>query len=88
MAVVWVPPLLQHLTGGAERVTAPGATLRQVISSLEAMYPGLRERLLDEAGRIQPGTAVVIDGESSHLGLLEPVKEESEIHFIPAISGG
>lgn len=88
MAVVWVPPLLQNLTGGAEKVTAPGATLRQVINSLDASYPGFKEGLLDQAGRIRPGVAVVIDGETGHLGLLEPVKEASEIHFIPAISGG
>ena len=88
MAEVWVPPLLQRMTGGVERVTVSGATLRQVINSLDAIYPGLKESLLDGEGRIQPSIAVAIDGEMTHLGLIEPVREDSEVHFIPAISGG
>jgi len=34
------------------------------------------------------GIAVVVDGEVSQLGLLERVREDSEIHFLPAIGGG
>ena len=88
MPVVWVPSLLQGLTGGADKVTVSGTTLRQVINSLDTLYPGLKERLLDEEGHIQPTIAVAIDGETSHMGLIEPVREESEIHFIAAIGGG
>ena len=89
MAVVWIPPLLQRHTGGIDKVTVPGATLRQVINSLDALYPGIKDSFLEkDGGRIQPGLAVAIDGETNHLGLIETVKEDSEIHFIPAISGG
>jgi molybdopterin converting factor small subunit len=35
-----------------------------------------------------PSIAVVVDGETSILGLLEPVSEGSEVHFLPAIGGG
>ena len=35
-----------------------------------------------------PGMAVVVDGETSQLGLLEHVREDSEIHFLPALGGG
>ena len=35
-----------------------------------------------------PAFAVVIDGETGPLGLLERVNEDSEVHFIPAIGGG
>jgi molybdopterin converting factor small subunit len=87
MAVVWIPPLLQSLTGGADKVTVSGKTLRQVLNRLDTLYPGIKDALLEE-DRILPGIAVVVDGEASHLGLIEPVGEESEIHFIPAISGG
>lgn len=89
MATVWIPSLLRDCTGGAEQVAAAGRTLRQVINSLEAAYPGLRERLVDP-GRdaIHPAFAVAIDGSTSHLGLLQPVEEDSEIVFVPAVSGG
>ena len=88
MAVVWIPSLLQGLTGGAGTVTVPGATLRQVIENLDARYPGLKERLLDEQGRLRMEIVAAIDGATSHLGLIEPVGEDTEIQFIPAISGG
>ena len=88
MAIVFVPSLMRDLTGGADKVTVEGATLRQVINALEAAHPGMKERLMDAEGRIQEGLAVAIDGETTHLGLIEPVKETSEIHFIPAIGGG
>ena len=88
MAIVFIPSLMRDLTGGADKVTVEGATLRQVINALEAAHPGMKERLMDAEGRIQEGLAVAIDGETTHLGLIEPVKEMSEIHFIPAIGGG
>lgn len=88
MAVVWIPPLLQELTGGAERVTVSGTTLRRVIQGLERLHPGLKGKLVDVSGRIHPNIAVAIDGETTHLGLIEPVGEDAEIHFIPAIGGG
>ncbi len=88
MAIVFIPSLMRDLTGGVDKVTVEGATLRQVINALEAAHPGMKERLMDAEGRIQEGLAVAIDGETTHLGLIEPVKETSEIHFIPAIGGG
>ena len=87
MAVVWVPALLRDLTGGQARVEAPGATVRQVIASLEAAYPGFRGRLC-EGDDINPHFAVVVDGQVSRLRMLEPVREDSEVHFVPAIHGG
>ena len=88
MAVVWVPSLLQGFTGGASTVTVPGATLREVIDNIEPRYPGLKDRLLDDEGHLRPEIAAAIDGETEHYGMLEPVRENSEIHFIPAIGGG
>ncbi len=88
MPVVWIPSLLQGLTGGTATVTVPGRTLRQVIDNLDACYPGLKERLLDDEGRLQPEIVAAIDAETTHLGLIQPVEEDSEIQFIPAVSGG
>lgn len=88
MATVWVPSLLQSLTGGASTLTVPGATLRAVIDNLGERFPELKDRLLDDEGHLRPEIAAAIDGETEHYGMLEPVRENSEIHFIPAIGGG
>jgi molybdopterin synthase sulfur carrier subunit len=87
MPVVWIPALLRDLTGGQERVTVPGETVRQVIEHLEVRFPGIQDRLL-EGDRLRPGLAVVVDGEVSRERLRHRLTETSEVHFVPAISGG
>ena len=50
-------------------------------------YKGLR-RFNGIGIDLLPGIAVIIDGETSQLGLLERVEENSEVHFLPALGGG
>lgn len=88
MPVVWIPSLVQRATGAPEQVRVPAGTVRQIIERLEELHPGIRGELLDQEGQIQPGIAVAIDGETNHLGLIQRVTEEAEVHFIPAIGGG
>lgn len=89
MAEVWLPPRLQTLTGGQQTVRIAGKTVRQVIDNLEHTFPGLKAHLYDdEEDLLMPGMAVIVDGETSQLGLLEQVQEDSEIHFLPALGGG
>ena len=87
MALVFIPSLMQELSNGKERVVVEGNTVRQIIENLEESYPGFRERLIDQ-NRVKPNIAVAIDGEITPLGLIGKVSEASEVHFLPAISGG
>lgn len=89
MPTIWIPSLMRKLTGGTEQVQVEGRTMRQVIANLDALYPGIKARVCDEdAERIRPDIAVMVDGRTAQRGLLEPVDEHSEIYFLPAISGG
>ena len=87
MPLVVIPALLRDLTQGTTRAQVPGATVREVIDHLEVLYPGVRERLCD-AGRLRPTLSVIVDGGVSPLRLRQRLQENSEIHFLPAISGG
>jgi sulfur-carrier protein len=87
MAQVWIPALMRDLTGGKAQVTVPGETVLQLIANLDAVYPGVAARLLEE-GRLRPQMAVVVDGQVSNQRLRHKLTESSEVHFIPAISGG
>lgn len=87
MPVVWIPSLLQSATNGLEKIELPGETLRQVVENLEERFPGIQERLC-EGERLRPSIAAVVDGVVSRHGLRQKLKKESEIHFLPAISGG
>ncbi len=88
MATVFIPSLLEGLTGGARTVEVSGRNLRQVINALDERFPGMKDRLLDEDGALIPEIMAAIDGETNHLGLLQPVTDATEIQFVPAIGGG
>jgi molybdopterin synthase sulfur carrier subunit len=87
MAEVWIPSLWRDLTDGKAHVSVPGETVRQVVENLEARYPGIEARLCEE-GRLRPNISVVVDGRASTKKLRQALGNSSEVHFIPAISGG
>ena len=87
MATVYIPTMLLPLTGGLKQVDLEGRNVRQIIDGLDELYPGIKERLVED-GQLRPNLAVAIDGDVARMGLLERVQEASEIHFVPAIGGG
>ncbi|MCA9031612.1 MAG: MoaD/ThiS family protein, partial [Planctomycetaceae bacterium] len=87
MPTAWIPSLLRELTGGQESVAVAGTTVAEVIADLDRQFPGIKQRLC-EGDALRPGIAVAIDTQLANLGLLQHVPETSEVHFLPAISGG
>ncbi len=87
MATIFIPSMLQSLTGGAKQVDCDARNIRQVIERLEELYPGIKDRLV-ENGELRPNLAIAIDGDVAIMGMLEKVGENSEVHFVPAIGGG
>ena len=87
MPILFIPSLLRDLTDGQEKVIVPGTTVEQALDALDARYPGVKERLV-ENHRLRPGISVFIDGEQTRLRLRHPLTETSEVHFLPAIGGG
>jgi molybdopterin synthase sulfur carrier subunit len=79
--------MLQKLTDGVKQVDLEARNIRQVIEQLEGLYPGMKDRLVED-GEIRPNLAVAIDGDVAIMGLLQKVGENSEVHFVPAIGGG
>jgi sulfur-carrier protein len=87
MPTVVIPALLRKFTGGQERVDVPGKSIRELVRQLGDQFPGIDQQLLQD-GDIRPSIAVSIDGEIATGGVLDPVNEDSEVHFIPALGGG
>lgn len=87
MPTVVIPALLRKFTGGAERVQVPGRSIGELVRHLGERFPGIENQLLAN-GDIRPSIAVSIDGEIATGGVLDPVGENSEVHFVPALSGG
>ena len=67
----------------------PGA-LRDVIAHLDAAYPGLGGRILDEAGNLRRFVNVYVGDEDVRFarGLDTPVPAGSRVSVIPAVAGG
>jgi molybdopterin synthase sulfur carrier subunit len=87
MPNVWIPALMRDLTGGEEMVRISGQTVQQVIENLEKRFPGIQDRLCDQDG-LRPNINVIVDGEVSHRRLRQALSENSEVHFLPVMSGG
>ena len=87
MANVFIPPLLQKLTHGQTQVEIEGETVREIIANLETRFVGFKDRICED-DRIKPMLAVAVDGEFSSEGLRTKVRPDSEVHFLPALSGG
>jgi molybdopterin converting factor small subunit len=87
LATVYIPTLLQPLTGNRAAVEVEGGTVGEVIDHLEQLWPGMRDRLVEQ-GRLRPNISVAVDGEITPMGLLETVAPGSEVHFVAAIKGG
>jgi sulfur-carrier protein len=68
----------------------PGTTLRAVLDAYFRENEKARGYVLDEQGRIRPHMVVFIDGElnDDRERLTDPVKPDSVIDVIQALSGG
>ncbi len=87
MAQVFIPFNLRRHTDGVTEVAIPGRTLGQVIDNLEERFPGIKESLVED-GRLKPGVSAVCGHAATRRGLMQTLEEDTEVHFVPAISGG
>ena len=78
---VLIPPALLTRTGQQRQVRATGRTVREVIASLDARFPGLGDF-------VDRKMAFAIDGEIHQDAWFSPVGADSEIYLIPKIGGG
>jgi molybdopterin synthase sulfur carrier subunit len=87
---VRIPTILRTYTGGASEVTAEGGTLAEVLDSLENEHPGIRSRVLDDAGKLRRFVNVYVGEEDVRFasGLETPTPEGTQVSVIPAVAGG
>jgi len=86
MPTVWIPSLMQKLTGGNGQVEVEGKTVRQIIEELDTMYPGFKDRLCED-DRLKPGMAVAVDGEVNSEGVRRKVPKNSVVILVEGILG-
>ena len=87
---VRIPTPLQKLTKDKDVVECDAANVKDLIESLSKAYPGLKERLCDESGKIRRFLNIYVNDEDIRfLKMAEtPLKDGDEVSIIPAIAGG
>jgi molybdopterin synthase sulfur carrier subunit len=90
MPTVRIPTPLRKLTNGKEEVQAQGANVGALITDLERQFPGLKERICDEAGQVRRFVNIFQNDEDIRFlqNLDTPLKDSDEISIVPAIAGG
>jgi len=87
---VRIPTILRTFTGGSAEVPADPGTLRQVLAGLDATYPGLAGRIMDDTGNLRRFVNVYVGEEDVRFaqGLETPVPAGAHVSVIPAVAGG
>ena len=81
-----LPAALQSYTGQT-RLEAGGATLHEMFDGLDARFPGLRFRIVDEHGRLRPNLRIFVNGlDVRDLG--HALQPDDFVAVVLALSGG
>ena len=83
---VLIPSALRSYTERAE-TEAQGATVGAVLGDLDARYPGIRFRVVDEQDRIRRHIRIFVNGTQA-AALSHPVAPTDEVIIVQALSGG
>ena len=87
---VRIPTPLRKLTHDEEIVQVTAATVGAAIAELQNRYPGIKERLTDDAGSVRRFVNVYVNEEDIRFLQNQDtsLKDGDEISIIPAIAGG
>jgi molybdopterin converting factor small subunit len=88
-----IPGPLREFTGNQRAVEVEvktGANLLEALQVLFTAYPGLRYRVVTEAGEVRPHVHIYVANENVRYtgGLATAIPAGAEISILPAISGG
>ena len=91
MAVpITIPTPLRGFAGGQKTVSVEGGTVGEALSALTAQYPGLRQHLFAEDGKLRSFVNVYVNDEDMrYLKYVEtPVSAADRLAIVPSVAGG
>ena len=89
-AIVRVPAPLQRLTQSQTEIEVSGTNVREMIEDLEKRFPGIKDRICEETGKIRRFINIYVNEEDVRFLQQEetPIRDGDEVSIIPAIAGG
>jgi sulfur-carrier protein len=87
---VLIPTPLRRFTDGQAKVIVAGTTVSEALDALNARYPGIGDRLLDDEGQIRRFVNVFVNGKNVRDadGGQTALAPGDELGIIPAMAGG
>jgi molybdopterin synthase sulfur carrier subunit len=87
---VRIPTPLRSITKGNAEVRAEGDSVDRLMDDLARQFPGLRERLVDEAGELRRFINIYVNEEDIRFldGKQTVLKDGDQVSIVPAIAGG
>jgi molybdopterin converting factor small subunit len=78
------------LTDGIEEISVSSSTVAEVIDDLDARFPGVGDRLLDESGTLRRFINIYVDEEDVRFlnGPETAVGDDARVSIIPSVAGG
>ena len=71
----------------ADEVEAVGVTLGELLNDLDARFPGIRFRMIDEQDQVRRHMRIFINGEAV-FDLACAIRSTDEVYIVQALSGG
>jgi molybdopterin synthase sulfur carrier subunit len=81
---------LRKLTNEIDVVNSDATTLREAVEKLEADFPGIKERIVDDAGEIRRFVNIYVNGDDVRFldNLNTALKPGDDVSIVPAVAGG
>ena len=84
---VLIPTHLHAYTKQRREVEARGATLAEMFADLDARFPGVKFRVINEQDQLRPHIRLFVNREETR-SLRHRLEAGDEVMIVPALSGG
>lgn len=87
--LVRIPPALRIFTDGKDEVRMEANDVESLLVGLDEAFPGIRDRIVDETGRLRPYVNVFVNDD-----LRRDVPRDialrggDVVHILPSVAGG
>ena len=87
---VMIPSPLQKLTKDQAEIEAEGGSIKELIENIEKNFPGIKERICDDSGKVRKFINIYVNEEDIRFLKQDEtsLKDGDEVSIIPAIAGG
>jgi len=87
---VLIPTPLQKFTNDEATASLEAASVDALIDALDARYPGLKDRLCDEGGKLRRFLNVYVNSEDIRFldNQQTLLSDGDEVSIVPAVAGG